>query len=300
MTQDFENGTPHPDVSRQSEWDRLFCSPEAEGIKAEILEVGRKMWLRQYVDGNGGNISFRISENAVICTPTQICKGDMTAADLCLVDMDGNQLAGAKTRTSEILMHLEIYKATPEAKGVVHCHPPHATAYAITRRVPPPCIIPEYEMIVGRMALAPYQTPGTREFAETVVPYAKTHNTILLANHGIVAWADTVTHAHWCVEVADTYCWTLMLAAGLGAPIAQIGPEKAPALWAIRQKLGLPQSNGHGACKHCGGPDPLETIAVQPSSCGNEAAAPGEFDLERVVRTVTQTVLAEMAQAGKK
>ena len=201
---------------------RLFASPEAEAAKAEIVAAGRKLWQRQYVDGNGGNISFRLAENAVLCTPTLVSKADLRPEDLCLVDLEGNQLAGTRARTSEILMHLEIYKAVPEAKGVLHCHPPHATAYAITGRVPPTCVIPEYEVFVGGAALAPYETPGTQAFADAVLPFVRKHNTVLLQNHGIVCWADTVTHAEWYAEVVDTYCWTLMLAAQLGAPITFI------------------------------------------------------------------------------
>src|ERR1039457_7039507 len=121
---------------------KLFSTPEAEAIKKEICAVGRKLWMRQFVDGNGGNISYRIGPNEVICTPTLVSKNDLTPEDLSLVDLDGKQLAGGHPRTSEILLHLEIYKAVPEAKGVVHYHPPHATAYAITGRVPPTGIFP--------------------------------------------------------------------------------------------------------------------------------------------------------------
>jgi uncharacterized protein with HEPN domain len=110
-------------------------------------------------------------------------------------------VAGNRARTSEILLHLEIYKEVPAAKGVVHCHPAHATAYAITGRVPPTCVIPEYDVFIGKVAVSPYETPGTRKFAETVIPYVKNHNTVLLANHGIICWADTVTHAEWFAEV---------------------------------------------------------------------------------------------------
>ena len=162
--------------------------------------------------------SFRLGPNAVLCTPSLVSKYDLTPADICLTDLDGNQIAGSKPRSSELLLHLEIYKAVPEAKAVVHCHPPHATAYAITGCLPPNLIIPEFEVIVGNVAVAPYETPGTKAFAETVLPYVRNHNTVLLANHGIVCWADTVTRAEWCAEVLDTYCWTLMLAAQLGAP----------------------------------------------------------------------------------
>ncbi len=144
---------------------RLFTTPEAEAIKKEICAVGRKLWLRQFVDGNGGNISYRIGPNEVLCTPTLVSKYDLTPEDICMVDLEGNQIAGTKPRTSELLLHLEIYKAVPEAKAVVHCHPPHATAYAITGRVPPNLVISEFEILVGKVAIAPYETPGTPAFA---------------------------------------------------------------------------------------------------------------------------------------
>ena len=96
-------------------------------------------------------------------------------------------------------------------------------------------IIPEFEVFVGNVAVAPYETPGTKAFAETVFPYVKTHNTMLLANHGIVCWADTVTRAEWCAEVLDTYCWTLMLAAQFGAPILRISEERGADLRALRK-----------------------------------------------------------------
>ena len=129
------------------------------------------LWMRQFVDGNGGNISYRIGPNEVLCTPTLVSKYDLTPEDLCLVDLEGNQIAGTKPRTSEIFLHLEIYKAVPEAKSAVHCHPPHATAYAITGRVPPNLVIPEFEVFIGKVAISPYETPGTAAFAQTVIPF---------------------------------------------------------------------------------------------------------------------------------
>jgi L-fuculose-phosphate aldolase len=221
---------------------RLFSTPEAEEIKKEICAVGRKLWLRQFVDGNGGNISYRIGPNEVICTPTLVSKYDLTPDDLCLVDLEGRQVAGTKPRTSEIFLHLEIYKAVPEARSAVHCHPPHATAYAITGKVPPNLIIPEFEVFVGKVAISPYKTPGTAEFAQTVLPFVRDHNTILLANHGIVCWADTVTHAEWYAEVLETYCWTLMLASQLSSPISYITEQQAADLLEMKKKLGLPDA----------------------------------------------------------
>lgn len=279
---------------------RLFATPEAEAIKTEICAVGRKLWNRQYVDGNGGNISYRIGPNEVICTPTLISKADLTPEDLCMVDLEGNQVAGKRPRTSEIFLHLEIYKAVPEAKAAVHCHPPHATAYAITGRVPPSRVIPEYEVFIGKVAVAPYETPGTPEFAQTVLPFVKQHNTVLLANHGIVCWADSVTHAEWYAEVVDTYCWTLMLATQLNAPISYIPEQKASDLLAIKKRLGLPDIRfDTSRLKECQLAD-LEipnSIAVVPNACECGKGHHGEPDVELVVKSVTDAVMAEL---GKK
>ena len=282
---------------------RLFTSPEAKAVKAEIIAVGKKLWQRMYVDGNGGNISYRIGPDAVICTPTLCSKADLRAEDLCLVDLNGKQLLGGRARTSEILLHLEIYKAVPEAKAAVHCHPPHATAYAITGRVPPTCVIPEYEVFVGRAALSPYETPGTQKFAETVIPFVKNHNTVLLANHGVICWADTVTHAEWYVEVLDTYCWTLMLAAQIG-PLSYITPEQTGDLLDIKKKLGLPDARHDAApddsreCRLCDMPDDPRGISVAPRSCPTPAPAAAAVDMETIVKDVTDAVMAALAASG--
>ncbi|HXB67486.1 MAG TPA: class II aldolase/adducin family protein [Candidatus Acidoferrales bacterium] len=284
----------------------LFHCAEAQAAKEEICAVGKKLWLRQYVDGNGGNISYRIGPNEVICTPTLTSKYDLKPDEMCMVDLTGKQLAGGKPRTSEILMHLEIYKEVPEAKGVVHCHPPHATAYAITGRVPPNCIIPEYEVFIGKVALSPYETPGSQKFAETVIPYVKTHNTVLLANHGIVCWGDTVTHAEWYAEVVDTYCWTLMLAAQLGSPISHITSDKAADLVAIKKSLGLPDPRHDSAadCEMCDLPPTPGAIAMPPKLCGTTAGATlgaiSRDEVEQMVRTITAEVLARVSGTGGK
>ncbi len=281
---------------------QIFTSPEAEAIKEEICAVGRKLWLRQFSDGNGGNISYRIGPNEVLCTPTLVSKYDLTPEDIGMTDLEGVQLAGSKPRTSELLLHLEIYKAVPEAKAVVHCHPPHATAYAITGRVPPNLVLPEFEVMVGKVAISPYETPGTKAFAETVLPYVKHHNTVLLSNHGVVCWADTVTHAEWCAEVLDSYCWTLMLACQLGAPIARISEEQGSELLAIKKKMGLPDirfdvtGTREFQSSHREAPN---SIAVQPAPCDGQAgyvAALSSGDLEAVVKAVTAEVLKALGR----
>ncbi|MGD0889978.1 MAG: class II aldolase/adducin family protein [Terracidiphilus sp.] len=220
----------------------LFNSAEANALRAEIICVGRKLWDRQYVDGNGGNISVRLGADFVLCTPTMLSKADLEVADICLSDLNGKILAGDRTLTSELLLHLEIYKANPRAKAVVHCHPPYATAFAIAGKIPPNGLIPEYEVFIGPAAVAPYETPGTQAFAETILPFVHEHNTILLKNHGVVCWADTVTHAEWLAEIMDTYCKTYLIAKQIGEPLGVIPEDKIDDILRRKQWMGLPDA----------------------------------------------------------
>ena len=235
------HGSSAPDSPRVA---AFFYSQAALDIKDEICSVGRKLWLRGFVDGNGGNISCRTGEDEVICTPTLFSKFDMTPDDLCLIDLEGNQLAGRERPTSEVRLHLEVYKNAPQAKAVVHCHSPYATAYAICGHVPPSSISSEFDVFIGRVAIAHYETPGTPEFAETVRPYVARHNAILLANHGVMCWADTPAHAEWYVENLEAFCQTFLIARQLGVPYSRIPHEKAEALKSIRKKQGLPDRSG--------------------------------------------------------
>ncbi|MHB1936412.1 MAG: class II aldolase/adducin family protein [Acidobacteriaceae bacterium] len=267
----------------------IFTSGEANALKEEILRVGKKLWERQYVDGNGGNISVRVSPQYVLCTPTLCSKGDLRVEDLSLVDLNNYQICGGRPQTSEILLHLEIYKAVPAAGAVIHCHPPYATAHAVAGVVPQGNLIPEQEVFIGPVALAPYETPGTRAFAETVLPYVKDHNTILLANHGIVCWADTVTHAEWYVEVVDTYCKTVMIASQLRPKLNEIPPDKIADLLAIKKKLGLPDPRLKS------GGDAAEVAPVRAANAHERASSgkqPTDCEIDELVSRLTSEVVA--------
>jgi L-fuculose-phosphate aldolase len=214
----------------------------ATAIRAEIIRVGRKLWERQYVDGNGGNISVRIGKDYLLCTPTLLSKADLEPADICLSDLNGKILVGDRDLTSELLLHLEIFKSNPKARAVVHCHPPYATAFAITGTVPPNGYIPEYEVFIGPAAVAPYETPGTQAFAETILPFVEQHNTILLKNHGVVCWSDSATHAEWLCEIVDTYCKTYLIALQIGQPLALIPEDKIDDILRRKRLMGLPDA----------------------------------------------------------
>ena len=173
-----------------------------------------------------------------------VCKGFMKPDDLCIVDMEGKQLAGQRKRTSEIMLHLAIMKERPEVKSVVHCHPPHATAFGIAREPVPQCVLPEVEIFLGDVPITKYAIPGGKEFAETILPFVQKSNVIILANHGTVSYGETVEKAYWWTEVLDAYCRMLMLARGLGR-INYFSEPEAQALLDLKGKWGI-QRPPHG------------------------------------------------------
>jgi L-fuculose-phosphate aldolase len=211
---------------------------DVQQLKEAICEIGDRIYKRGFVAANDGNITVRLNEAEVLCTPTMCCKGFLKPDDICLVDMEGNQLAGRKKRSSEALLHLEILKARPDVQSVVHCHPPHATAFAIAREPIPQAVLPEVEVLLGEVPISPYETPGGKRFAETILPFVKRSNTIILANHGTVSYADSVELAYWRTEVLDSYCKILILTRQLGT-IQYLSRENIQELLDIKQKAGF-------------------------------------------------------------
>ena len=141
----------------------------------------------------------------------------MKPDDICKVDMDGKQVAGKRKRTSEILLHLAVYKDRPDVKAVVHCHPPHATAFAVAHEPIPKCILPEVEVFLGEVPIAKYETPGDAGVRrDGRCPTSRTCNTILLANHGTVTYGADLEDAYFNTEIIDAYCRILILAKQLG------------------------------------------------------------------------------------
>lgn len=207
-------------------------------VKEQICEIGRRIYSRQFAAANDGNITARVGDNEVLCTPTLHCKGFLEPDDLVLIDMQGNQLSGRKKRSSEALLHLEIYKRRPDVQSVVHCHPPHATAFAIAREPLPPCVLPEVEVFLGEVPLTRYETPGSQAFAETILPFVDQSNVMILANHGTVSYGDSVERAYWWTEILDSYCRMLILARQLGN-VSYLTEDKARELIDIKKLWGF-------------------------------------------------------------
>jgi L-fuculose-phosphate aldolase len=212
-------------------------------IKDAICEIGDRLYKRGFAAANDGNITVRLNENEVLCTPTMVCKGFLKPDDICTIDIEGNQLAGKKKRSSEALLHLEIMKARPDVQSVVHCHPPHATAFAIAREPIPQAVLPEVEFYLGDVPIAKYETPGGKKFAETILPYVHKTYTIILANHGTVSYADSLELAYWRTEILDSYCRVLILARQLG-PINYLSSEHTRELINLKQNAGFADPRG--------------------------------------------------------
>ena len=276
----------------------FFVSPAIMVLKERMCDIGRRLYAKSYTDGNGGNITIRVGDNLVLSTPTLISKGFMKPSDMALIDMDGKQLAGARKRTSEAMTHLAIMKRQPKAKSCIHAHPPHATAFAVARVQPPTCLVTEADIFLGKVALAPYQTPGSPENAETIGEVAKDNQCVLMLNHGVMVWGKDVEDAHWKMENVDAFCQTVLLAAQLGGELGSgIGGKKARELITIRKSLGMPEGRENlKECELCDNSDFRPGVVCHaPSNPDAESAAPAaDPAVEAMVQQITTQIIAKM------
>ncbi len=294
---DFEfKWRPGADPKTPSQVEAYFRSPEIEALKKRMCDIGRRIWEKDYVDGNGGNITVRVGDNLVLCTPTLISKGFMKPEELCLIDLDGRQLAGTRKRTSEAMTHLGIMKRQPNAKACVHAHPPHATAFAVAGVKPPACLIPEAEVFLGDIGYAKYQTPGSPANADEVGEVGRDHQCVIMENHGIIVWGKDVEDAYWKMENVDSYCKTVWVASSLaGGNLHQISTGGVRELIALRKKLGMPDTRDQlKECELCDNSDfrPGVTCSAPPREAGD--GAPADPAVEAMVGKIAEQILKQL------
>jgi L-fuculose-phosphate aldolase len=269
-------------------------------LKEQICEIGRRVYARGFAAANDGNISYRLNDKEILCTPTMVCKGFMKCEDMCKVDYEGNQLAGTRKRSSEILLHLAVYKHRPDVKAVVHCHPPHATAFAVAGVPIPKCVLPEVEVFLGEVPTAVYETPGTQKFADTIVPHLKSSNTIILSNHGTVTFGPDLEKAYWNSEIIDAYCRILILAQQLGN-VNYFTQNQTRELLDLKKKLGYDDGRFHRGenCDLCGN-DTFGRGFSEPATegkacrCETNGRAASADNVEQLVHVVTDQVMAAL------
>ena len=290
-------------------------------IKQEICEIGRRLYAKGFAAANDGNITYRLNDKQILCTPTMVSKGFLKPDDICKVDYEGKQLAGTRKRTSEVLLHLAVYKNRPDINAVVHCHPPHATAFAVAHEPIPKCVLPEVEVFLGEVPIAKYATPGDQRLPNTIVPYVKDCNTILLANHGTVSWGTTVELAYFNTEIIDAYCKILLLAKQLGR-VNYFSEQDTQELMEFKKRIKIddPRINIKD-CEVCGpsvfesgygdfvpepyafqrdGQEPTAYVAQNEAACECKTTSKPQIqvkDMDELVRIVTEKVMAALSES---
>src|SRR6516162_9025546 len=272
-------------------------------LKDQICEIGRRVYAKGFAAANDGNISVRLNDKEVLCTPTMVSKGYLKPEDLCVVDYEGKQLRGTRKRSSEILLHLAVYKHNPAVNAVVHCHPPHATAFAVAGEPIPKCVLPEVEVFLGEVPISIYETPGGQKFADTIIPFVKKCNTIILANHGTITFGPDLEKAYWNSEIIDAYCRILILAKQLGR-VNYFTEGQTKELLDLKKRLGYDDPRFRCEnCDLCGNstfdrgysefvPQPHAFDREEKNGQPRQSESP---DLEKVVQTVTDQVMAALA-----
>ncbi len=185
-------------------------------LRSQMCDIGRNLWLKNMVAANDGNLSIRIDQDRVLCTPTGVSKGFLDPAQLAVVDMSGTVLSDTLAPSSEIKMHLRVYQEDPSIMAVCHAHPTYATLAALRGQGIESLMLPEIIVGLGKVPLAPYGTPSTSEVPDAVGPLVKGHKACLLQNHGALTWGEDLLQAYFTMERLESTAKLLALAELLG------------------------------------------------------------------------------------
>jgi L-fuculose-phosphate aldolase len=186
--------------------------------RQSIVEVGRLVFQKNWVAASDGNISIRLDENRILCTPSGVCKGMMRPEDLNICDLDGKRISGRLECTTEIAMHTTIYRLRPDVMSVVHAHPPISTGFAAAGRALDLAVLPEVIVSLGCVPLAAYGLPGTPELTEGMLPYIPKCDAMLLESHGVVCYGEDVFKAYARMEKVEQFAQITLVAELLGGP----------------------------------------------------------------------------------
>jgi L-fuculose-phosphate aldolase len=216
--------------------DNYINEKEAREI---ICEIGRRVYDREFVAGNDGNISARIGPNEIVATPTGVSKGFMTPAMLVKLDLDGKVLSdGGIPPSSEVKMHLRVFRECPDVGGVVHTHPPIATAYASAGLPLEEAILPEGVIFLGNVPCADFALPGTEEVPDSVAPFCEGYNAVLLGNHGALTWGANLMEAFFRAETLEHYAKIHMYTRYILKSDKTISPQDVQRLLELRAHYG--------------------------------------------------------------
>lgn len=257
-------------------------------LKAHIVEIGRRLYDRGFIAAGDGNISVRI-DDGILTTPRSVCKGFLTPDMIVKVNEDGNKLAGTHEASTELSMHLLIYQERPDVKAVVHAHPPCGTGYAAAGLALDKALISEVILTLGCIPLASYGTPSTDELTNSMRPYLKNHDALLMANHGAVAYGATLESAYGRMETLEHFARISLVAKILGQQ-RELGSEEVRKLVELRERANYMPAERR--CQACG-------YSVH-DSCETNVATNGQpatkQDWENETVTLTRGELVELVK----
>ena len=255
-------------------------------IKKQICEIGQRIYNKGMVAANDGNISVKISENEFLCTPTGVSKGFMTPEFICKVDRNGNKLEGGFKPSSEIKMHMRVYKERPDVNSVVHAHPMYATSFAIAGIPLTEPIMPEAVIALGCVPIAEYGTPSTEEIPDAVSKYVQHYDAVLLENHGALSYSDSLINAYYKMESLEFYAQLLYQSRVLGGP-KRLSDAQVQRLYELRRQFGLKGKHPADLCPNAKAGKP---------SCHGCGGSCGSKDSDALVAEIAKRV---MEQLGK-
>jgi L-fuculose-phosphate aldolase len=235
---------------------------DEQKVKEEIVEIATRCYDRGLLVAGDGNISARVAPNRIVATPSGVSKGWMRPEMMVVVDIEGNPLEPSDLRvSSEWPMHRVIYQARPDINAVVHAHPPYATGFAVAGLSLSKAILSEVVLTLGCVPLAAYGTPSTRELTDAIEPYLEFHDALLMANHGAVAYADTLEMAFNKLETLEHTCKISFIARALGNE--NTIPDRAvEKLFEIRERNGAmrPEARTGQVCSYTPAMSPISPI----------------------------------------
>jgi len=255
-------------------------------LKKQIIEIGRRIWTRGYVASNDGNISVKLNDDELLTTPHGVSKGFMTLDMIVKVDKRGKVISGNPkyTPSSEVKMHLEVYKERPDIKSVVHAHPPYATSFAVAGIALNKCVLPEAILVIGAVPTAKYGLPSTMEIPDSIREYTKSSDAILLANHGSLTLGTDLLDAYHKLETLEHTANIVWKAMQLGN-VNVLPDYERDRLMELRDKFNLP-----GRVATCdASPMPSSTNQLgEDSQSGNAKVS------EQMIREIAERVIAKL------
>ncbi|WP_113928823.1 class II aldolase/adducin family protein [Bacillus sp. P14.5] len=247
--------------------------------KKQICEIGRRVYNKNFVAANDGNISVKVGPQTIWTTPTGVSKGFMTPDMMVKMDLSGKILSGKLKPSSEVKMHLRVYQENPDVNSVVHAHPPVATSFAIAGISLDKPVSPEAVVILGTVPVAPYATPGTQEVPDSIAPFCKDYNAVLLANHGALTWGSDLIQAYYRMESLEHYALMLMYSNNIINKANELSCTQISDLIDIRSKMGI-KTGGIPTC------DPGTNHTEK-----KETVQDSSLLIESIVKKVTEDVL---------